>query len=168
MKPIQASFTHIQTNMSQTKQQTSQPDTCPVARAVELVADRWSLLLVRNALNGTRRFSDFQRELGVARSILAERLRRLVEAGIFDVQPASNGTSYQEYALTPKGEQLFPLVVALRQWGEQHLFSPGEARSELVETTSGKPLGVMVTTAMDGGGIAPGAASIRKVRNNSA
>jgi DNA-binding HxlR family transcriptional regulator len=165
MKPIQASFTTSEKHMSPPKQQTRQPDTCPVARAVELVADRWSLLLVRNALNGTRRFSDFQRELGVARSILAERLRRLVEAGIFDVQPASDGTSYQEYALTPKGEQLFPLVVALRQWGEQHLFSPGEARSELVETASGKPLGVVVTT-MDGGGIAPGAASIRKARKN--
>jgi len=135
---------------------------CPVARAVDIVADRWSLLLVRDAFDGTRRFGDFQRGLGVARSILADRLRSLVEAGVFAVQPASDGTSYQEYVLTAKGEQLFPLVVALRQWGEQHLFAPGEAHSELVETASGKQLGLMVPT-VNGQAIAPGATTVRKV-----
>jgi DNA-binding HxlR family transcriptional regulator len=144
------------------KRQNKQNETCPVARSVDLVGDRWSLLLVRDAFDGTRRFGDFQRGLGVARSILADRLRSLVETGIFEVQPASDGTSYQEYVLTPKGEQLFPLVVALRQWGEQHLFDSGEAHSQLVETNSGKPLGLMQPTTTDGRVIAPGATSVRK------
>ncbi|MFI5446775.1 winged helix-turn-helix transcriptional regulator [Polaromonas sp. UC242_47] len=146
------------------KRQDKPDETCPVARAVDLVGDRWSLLLVRDAFDGTRRFSDFQRGLGVARSILADRLRGLVEAGIFEVQPASDGTSYQEYVLTPQGEQLFPVVVALRQWGEQHLFEPGQAHSQLVETSSGKPLGWMQPMAADGRVIAPGAVSVRKVQ----
>lgn len=145
------------------KRQNKQNETCPVARSVDLVGDRWSLLLVRDAFDGTRRFSDFQRGLGVARSILADRLRSLVEAGIFEVQPASDGTSYQEYVLTPKGEQLFPVVVALRQWGEQHLFDPGEAPSQLVETSSGKPLGLMQPIAADGRVIMPGATNVRKI-----
>lgn len=145
------------------KRQNKQNETCPVARSVDLVGDRWSLLLVRDAFDGTRRFSDFQRGLGVARSILADRLRSLVEAGIFEVQPASDGTSYQEYVLTPKGEQLFPVVVAFRQWGEQYLFDPGEAHSQLIETSSGKPLGLMQPVTADGRVVAPGAASVRKV-----
>ena len=73
---------------------------CPVARSVDLIGDRWSLLIVRNAFDGMRRFGDFQRDLGVARNILADRLRKLVDAGILAMQGASDGTSYQEYVLT--------------------------------------------------------------------
>lgn len=136
---------------------------CPVARSVDLIGDRWTLLLVRDAFDGTRRFSDFQRGLGVARSILAERLRSLVEAGVFEVQPASDGSSYQEYVLTHRGEELFPVVVALRQWGEQHLFAPGEAHSQLVETHSGQALGLMQPTGADGNVLGPRATSVKKV-----
>ena len=138
-------------------------ETCPVARSVDLIGDRWSLLLVRDAFDGTRRFSDFQRGLGVARSILADRLRSLVEGGIFEVQPASDGTSYQEYVLTPQGELLFPVVVALRQWGEQHLFAPGEAHSRLVATDSGEELAWMQPLAADGRVIAHGATTVQKI-----
>ena len=136
---------------------------CPVARALDLVGDRWSMLIVRDAFDGTRRFSDFQRGLGVARSILADRLRGLVEAGIFEIGPASDGTSYQEYMLTAQGQALFPVVVALRQWGEQHLFAAGEAHSQLVETRTGKPLGWMRPVAANGKAIAPDATSVVKL-----
>ena len=146
--------------MAKRHNQTS--DTCPVARSVDLVGDRWSLLLVRDAFDGTRRFSDFQRGLGVARSMLAERLRGLVESGIFEVRPASDGSAYQEYVLTPKGEQLFPVVVALRQWGEQHLFAAGEAHSQLVETSTGEALAAMRPATTDGRAIAPGATTVKK------
>jgi DNA-binding HxlR family transcriptional regulator len=144
------------------KRQIEPVETCPVARSVDLIGDRWSLLLVRDAFDGTRRFSDFQRGLGVARSILTDRLRSLVEAGIFEVQPASDGTSYQEYVLTPKGEQLFPVVVALRQWGEKYLFEAGEAHSELIDTRSGKALGRMQPRTAGGRVIASHATSVRK------
>ena len=136
---------------------------CPVARALALIGDRWSLLIVRDAFDGTRRFSDFQRGLGVARSILADRLRSLVEAGIFEVGPASDGSAYQQYLLTPKGTQLFAVVVALRQWGEQQLFAPGEAHSQLVETRSGQALGLMRPITANGKAIAPEATTVIKL-----
>ena len=136
---------------------------CPVARAVEIVGDRWSLLIVRDAFDGTRRFGDFQRGLGMARNILSDRLRKLVEAGILETQDASDGTAYQEYVLTPQGESLFPVVVALRQWGEQHLFKRGERHSVLIDTRTGKPIPRMAPQARDGSVLLPAVTEVRKV-----
>lgn len=116
---------------------------CPVARATELLGDRWVLLIVRDAFDGVHRFSDFQRSLGVARNILSDRLRRLVDGGVFALQPATNGTTYQHYVLTEAGTALFPVVVALRQWGETQRFAPGEAHSRLVERGNGRELAYM-------------------------
>lgn len=136
---------------------------CPVARAADSVGDRWSLLIVRDAFDGMRRFSDFQRSLGVARNILSDRLRKLVEAGILATQPASDGSAYQEYVLTARGESLFPVVVALRQWGEQHLFQPGEPHSVLVDKRTGKPLPYMAPRSKEGSAVEPQATEVRKV-----
>ena len=144
------------------KHQPAAGETCPVARSLDLIGDRWSLLIVRDAFDGTRRFGDFQQGLGVARSVLADRLKRLVDAGILAVAPASDGTAYQEYQLTPQGESLFPLVVALRQWGERYLFQPGEARSQLVETHSGQPLGLMQPVTAEGRVVAAGETQVQK------
>lgn len=137
---------------------------CPVARAVDVVGDRWSLLIVRDAFDGTRRFSDFQRSLGMARNILSDRLRKLVEQGILETQDASDGTAYQEYVLTPQGESLFPVVVALRQWGEQHLFVPGERHSVLIDKRTRKPIARMAPQANDGSVLLPAATEVRKVK----
>jgi DNA-binding HxlR family transcriptional regulator len=71
---------------------------------------------VRDAFDGMRRFGEFQESLGIARNIPTDRLRLLVQAGVLDVVPASDGTAYQEYVLRPKGEALFPVIVTLRQW----------------------------------------------------
>ncbi len=136
---------------------------CPVARSVDTVGDRWSLLIVRDAFDGMRRFSDFQRSLGVARNILSDRLRKLVEAGILATQPASDGSAYQEYVLTARGESLFPVVVALRQWGEQHLFQRGEPHSVLIDKRTGKPLPYMAPRSKEGSAVAPQATEVRKV-----
>jgi DNA-binding HxlR family transcriptional regulator len=136
---------------------------CPVARCVAVVGDRWSLLIVRDAFDGVRRFGDFQRSLGMARNILSDRLRKLVEAGVLATQDASDGTAYQEYVLTPQGESLFPVLVALRQWGEQHLFTAGERHSVLVERRTQLPVPFMAPTAPDGRVLAPDAAEVRKV-----
>nr|WP_315401579.1 helix-turn-helix domain-containing protein [uncultured Duganella sp.] len=125
------------------KRKSMRDDACPVARALDLVGERWAMLIVRDAFDGISRFSDFQRNLGVARNILSDRLGALVEQGVLTVQPASDGTSYQQYVLTAKGESLFPVVLALRQWGERHLFATGEAHSLLVEKASGKPVAAM-------------------------
>lgn len=125
------------------KRKSLQNDDCPVARAVDLVGDRWSILIIRDAMDGICRFGDFQRNLGVARNILSDRLGALVGDGLLAVRPASDGSAYQEYVLTAKGESLFPAIVALRQWGERHLFGAGEAHSTLIEKASGKRVAPM-------------------------
>lgn len=144
------------------KQPVDPAPTCPVARSVDLIGDRWSLLIVRDAFDGVRRFGDFQSGLGVARSVLTNRLKHLVEAGIFEVRPASDGTAYQEYVLTAKGESLFPVVVAFRQWAEQHLFAPHEVHSQLVDIDTQKPLAVMQPVAVDGRVVGPGQTRVNK------
>jgi DNA-binding HxlR family transcriptional regulator len=106
-----------------------------VARALDLVGDRWSLLIVRDAMDGVRTFTDFQRSLGVARNILSDRLRRLVAHGILAREIAPSGKR-QEYVLTEAGHDLFTTVLALRQWGERHAFAPGEPHSVLLDDTA--------------------------------
>ena len=139
-------------------------ETCPVARTLDLVGDRWSMLIVRDAFDGAARFGDFQRRLGVARNILADRLRALVEHGILALQPAADGSVYQEYALTEKGADLFAVIVALRQWGERHLFEEGEARSALVDTVNGRPLATMLPMTADGKVVSADGAVVRRPR----
>lgn len=136
---------------------------CPVARSVDVAGDRWSLLIVRDVFDGRHRFGDLQRSLGVARNILTDRLRALVEETILAVQPASDGTAYQEYVLTPKGEGLFPVIVALRQWGERYLFRGGEQHSQLIDKRTGAPIGLMQPRASSGRILAPSNTVVRKV-----
>jgi DNA-binding HxlR family transcriptional regulator len=109
---------------------------CPVARTLEVIGDRWSLMIIRDAFDDIRRFSEFQKSLGVAKNILASRLKALVEVGVFDVRPASDGSAYKEYVLTDKGREISPVVVSMRQWGERFLFQPGETRSVLLDNES--------------------------------
>lgn len=90
---------------------------CPVARALEVLGDRWALMILRDAFDGLRRFSEWQKNLGLAKNILATRLKLLVEAGLLAQQPASDGSAYKEYVLTEQGRAVFPIVIGLRQWG---------------------------------------------------
>jgi len=138
-------------------------ETCPVARSLDLIGDRWTMLLIRDAFDGVQRFGDFQRSLGVARNILSDRLRRLVEADILAVQPASDGSAYQEYVLTTMGKSLFPLVVALRQWGEQHLFARGERHSLLIDKRTRKPVPFMAPRTGAGAVLSADQTEVRKV-----
>ena len=123
---------------------------CPVARSMDAIGDGWSLLIVRDAFDGLRRFGEFQRSLGMAKNILATRLRGLVEHGVFQLLPASDGSAYQEYVLTEKGRGLFPLIIGLRQWGEAFLFEPGEAHSQLVDREQGRPIRPLELRSEDG------------------
>lgn len=136
---------------------------CPVARSLDLIGDRWSLLVVRDAFDGISRFGDFQRSLGAARNILADRLRRLVEAGVLEMRPAAEGSAYQEYVLTAQGLALFPVVVALRQWGEGHLFAPGEPHSLLLQRQTGQPLPPMLPRGDNGQPLLPAHTLVRKI-----
>jgi DNA-binding HxlR family transcriptional regulator len=123
---------------------------CPVARSLDTIGDWWSLLIVRDAFDGVRRFSEFQKGLGVSKGILACRLRELVDRGVLATVPASDGSAYQEYVLTDCGRALFPVVVALRQWGEDHCFDRGEPRSTLVDAARDQPISRLEIRAADG------------------
>jgi DNA-binding HxlR family transcriptional regulator len=112
-------------------------ESCPIARSLDTVGDWWSLLIVRDAFTGKRRFGEFLKSLGVARNILAARLKKLVADGVLETVPASDGSAYQEYVLTERGRGLFLVLVALRQWGEEQ---GGEAEWALVDRKKGRPV----------------------------
>jgi hypothetical protein len=98
----------------------------------------------------------------VAKNILASRLKTLVEVGVFEVRPASDGSAYKEYVLTDKGREIFPVVVSMRQWGERFLFKPQETRSVLIDNASGQPLMPMDVRSCSGEKLGP--ADCRRVR----
>src|SRR6185295_2729831 len=115
-------------------------DSCPIARSLEAIGDWWSLLIIREALFGLRRFGEFQSKLGMAKNILSARLHALVDHGILATAPASDGSAYQEYVLTPKGRGTFPILVALRQWSEEFDERPEEIATILVDKEKGRPV----------------------------
>ena len=92
---------------------------CSIARALEVVGEWWALLVVRDAFNGVRRFEDFQTNLGVARNVLAARLKRLVEQGVLERRPYSENPPRFEYRLTEKGLDLYPVIISLLAWGDR-------------------------------------------------
>ena len=99
---------------------------CPIGRAVELVGDRWTLLIMRNASHGVTRFDEFRAGLGIADNVLSNRLSRLVDAGLLTRVPyRTSGRTRQEYRLTPAGADFTPVLRALADWGAQHT-SPDE------------------------------------------
>lgn len=121
---------------------------CPLPAAVELIGEKWAFLLLRGALNGLRHFEEFQAGLGIARNILSDRLAKLVAGGILARTPDPTDRRKVVYALTGKGEALLPVVLALRQWGEDW----GHGRQELilVDRRDGLPVRPMTVTAEDG------------------
>ena len=117
-----------------------QDDPCSVARALEEVGDWWSLLIVRQAMFGSRRFSEFQQQLGIARNILVDRLSRLVNTEVLKkVDVGETGKRY-EYRLTEKGRDLFPVLVALRQWGDRWNRCEDQPALVLRDRRTGRPI----------------------------
>ena len=94
---------------------------CSIARTLEIVGERWTLLIVRDAFLGLRRFDEFQQSLGIARNVLTDRLNRLVDEGILERVRYSERPARYEYVLTPKGRELNIALAGLRQWGDAHL-----------------------------------------------
>ena len=90
-----------------------------VVAALEVIPDRWSALVLREAFFGVRRFSDFRRNLGIARNTLTDRLNRLVEQGVLEKQRIAETNEWPEYRLTEMGLDLYPVTVALMQWGDR-------------------------------------------------
>src|SRR6476659_10490084 len=91
---------------------------CPLPAAVELIGEKWAFLILRGAFNNLKHFEEFQAGLGIARNILSDRLGKLVAGGILERSPDPSDKRKVIYSLTDKGEALLPVVLALRQWGE--------------------------------------------------
>jgi DNA-binding HxlR family transcriptional regulator len=123
---------------------------CPVARALDVIGDWWSLLIIRDAFDGVRRFSEFHSGLGIAKGMLAARLHDLVERGVLTTEAASDGSAYRDYVLTERGRSLFLVIVALRQWGEANLYQKGERHSRLVDTVENAPVARLELRSRDG------------------
>ncbi|BAL87497.1 putative HxlR-family transcriptional regulator [Actinoplanes missouriensis 431] len=137
------------------------PD-CPVARTLDLVGDKWSLLVIRDAIDGARSFTEFQRRTGIARNILTDRLGKLRAYGLLTQRTAPSGRR-QEYVLTDAGRDLFAVILTLRQWGERHAFAPGETHSTLVDQY-GSPVPEIVPTSADGTILGPDTTRVQKIR----
>jgi DNA-binding HxlR family transcriptional regulator len=101
---------------------------CSIARTLELIGERWTMLILRDVFLGVRRFEDFQAELGVARNVLSSRLARLVDEGILEKRLYQERPERYEYRLTEKGIDLWPVLISLVKWGDQHAAASGPPR----------------------------------------
>jgi DNA-binding HxlR family transcriptional regulator len=112
---------------------------CSIARALEVVGERWTLLILRDASLGVKRFDDFQASLGVARSVLTNRLGRLVDEGVLERRRYQTNPDRFEYVLTRKGRELLPVIFHLMKWGDAHYPHPtGPPRLTLHRGCGGK------------------------------
>lgn len=129
---------------------------CALAQTLDVIGERWTLLILRDAFFGVRRFDQFQRRLGIARNILTARLARLVDEGILERRALSDGGRRAEYHLTKKGRDLQPAMLALTQWGDR--WYPGEhdgPRIEFIDRAEGEPIRTLRPIAADGRELAP-------------
>ena len=121
---------------------------CSLAQSLEIVGERWSLLIIRDTAFGIRRFDDIQKSLGIARNILTQRLSKLTNEGI--LVKARGKAGRMEYQLTDKGWDLQPLLLSLFQWGEKYQPHPKGERMCFVDRTSGNPIQPMAVRSSDG------------------
>ena len=121
---------------------------CPIPPAVELIGEKWAFLILRGALNGLQHFEEFQAGLDIARNILSDRLAKLVAGGILERTTDAKDRRKVIYSLTAKGEGLLPVVLALRQWGEE--WGHGSQRVVLSDRRDLKPVRKICVQAHDG------------------
>ncbi|MER5180647.1 winged helix-turn-helix transcriptional regulator [Streptomyces sp. NPDC002896] len=108
---------------------------CAIAQALDVVGDWWTLLIVRDTARGVHRFDDLQRELGLSRKVLTERLRLLVDADVLTRVPYQERPVRHEYRLTPRGRALLPVLIALQDWGDTWLLGDGETTATAAEAS---------------------------------
>jgi DNA-binding HxlR family transcriptional regulator len=123
---------------------------CGIAQALEALGDWWTLLIVRDAFFGVKRFSDFQAGLGIAKNILSNRLQRLTDGGILERVDVGEAGQRFEYRLTPRGEALLPVLTSLREWSDDWVFGAGNEPVIVTERKSGRPIPKLRVTDADG------------------
>ncbi len=122
---------------------------CSVAQCLEVVGEWWSMLIIRDAFLGVTRFEEFQSRLGISRNILQSRLGTLVNAGVLSRVPYSTHPPRVDYRLTAKGRDLWPVLNAMRQWGDAHA-APTGPPVEIVHTACGRRTSAVVVCASCG------------------
>ena len=123
---------------------------CGIAQTLEVLGDWWTLLIVRDAFFGVRRFGDFEANLGIAKNILSKRLQCLVDAGIFARVDIGAAGQRHEYRLTDKGEDLLPLLTAMREWSERWVFGPGNEPVIVKDRRGNRRIPRLTVTDADG------------------
>ena len=126
---------------------------CSLAQTLEVIGERWTLLILRDAFFGAKRFEQFQKSLGVARNILTERLKRLVDEGILEKHAIDGGRF--EYLLTDKGLDLQPVLLAMTHWGDRYKPASRGGRPEFIDRATGEPIAQMAVHANDGRVLSP-------------
>ena len=121
---------------------------CPIPAAVEVIGEKWAFLILRGAFNGLQHFEEFQAGLGIARNILSDRLSKMVAGGILERRADPGDKRRVVYSLTEKGEGLLPVVLALRQWGEE--WGYGKMNIVLADRRDGKPVRRICVQGHDG------------------
>lgn len=121
---------------------------CPIPQSVELIGEKWAFLILRGAFNGLQHFEEFQAGLGIARNILSDRLAKLVGGGILERCPDPCDKRKVIYSLSAKGEDLLPVVLAVRQWGEK--WGHGSQEVMLADVRDGRPIRRICVQAEDG------------------
>ena len=122
---------------------------CSIARSLDEIGEWWSLLIVRECTQGTTRFDELQTNLGIARNILTARLSRLIDLSIIERYPLPDRANTDGYRLTKKGEELYPVLVALMQWGDKWVMPGGLARVVLLADMTGEPIQPITVHAAD-------------------
>lgn len=118
---------------------------CSIAQSLEIIGEWWTLLILRDSFLGVRRFEDFVARLGIARNVLTSRLDTLVAAGILERRPYDEARARYDYLLTDKGRALWPVMTALRQWGDEWILGEGNEPVLLEHRTCGKPTTAVLT-----------------------
>jgi DNA-binding HxlR family transcriptional regulator len=127
---------------------------CSLAQTLSIIGERWTLLILRDAFFGTKRFGQFERSLGIAKNILSARLNMLVEEGILERRESSAG-AYTEYVLTERGLDLQPVLLSMTHWGDAHRPNVKGDRLVFVERENGKPIRRMSAISEDGRTLRP-------------
>ncbi|MGW0585797.1 winged helix-turn-helix transcriptional regulator [Streptomyces sp. NPDC002920] len=138
-------------------------ENCPVQRTLDVVGEKWTLLILRDAFNGVRRFDDLRRHVGLSDAVLADRLRKLVAAGILKTVPYQERGSRtrHEYRLTRRGRDLWPVLVALRQWGETYVADPEGPVLDISHDACGSPVRVVVECSGEHTELTPAEVTVR-------
>jgi len=150
---------------------------CSIAQSLEIIGEWWTLLILRDAFLGIHRFDDFVERLGIARNVLTNRLDTLVDADVLERRPYDEARGRYDYLLTDKGRALWPVMIALRQWGDEWILGAGneplliehhgcghDTIAEMTCNACGERLDARSVRAKAGPGASPAGASTRRRR----